>query len=54
MPKDISLIGIQPKNVELGLDMTPEIWDKVNDLVERVVSKLNEWNVPCALRSPLK
>lgn len=53
-PKDICLIGIQPKNMELGLDMTPEIWDKINALVERMVSKLREWNVPCALLSPPK
>jgi hydrogenase maturation protease len=54
LPKDICIIGIQPKNMELGLDMSPEIWDKVNELVERIVSKLKEWNVPCALLSPLK
>ena len=53
-PKDICLIGIQPKSMELGLDMTPEIWDKINALVERMVSKLREWNVPCALLSPPK
>jgi Ni,Fe-hydrogenase maturation factor len=54
LPKDICLIGIQPKEMELGLDMAPEIWDKVNELVERMVSKLHEWNVPCALQSPQK
>lgn len=53
-PKEICLIGIQPKSMELGLDMTPEIWDKINALVERMVSKLREWNVPCALLSPPK
>jgi hydrogenase maturation protease len=53
-PKDICLIGIQPKSMELGLDMTPEMWDKMNALVERMVSKLREWNVPCALQSPPK
>jgi hydrogenase maturation protease len=53
-PEYICLIGIQPKNIELGLDMSPEIWDKVNELVERMVSKLHEWNVPCALLSQQK
>jgi hydrogenase maturation protease len=53
-PKEICLIGIQPKNMELGLDMTPEMWDKINTLIERMVSKLHEWNVPCALLSPRK
>ncbi len=53
-PKEICLIGIQPKSMELGLDMSPEMWDKINTLVERMVSKLHEWNVPCALLSPQK
>jgi hydrogenase maturation protease len=54
LPKDICLIGIQPKSMELGLDMTREMCDKVSELVERIVSKLREWNVPCALLSPQK
>jgi hydrogenase maturation protease len=53
-PKDICLVGIQPKTMELGLDMSPEMWDKIDTLIERMVSKLNEWNVPCALLSPRK
>ena len=53
-PKDICLVGIQPKIMELGLDMSPEMWDKIDTLIERMVSKLNEWNVPCALQSPRK
>ena len=51
LPKEICLIGIQPKSIELGLDMTGEMWDKVDALVERMVHKLREWNVPCALQS---
>jgi hydrogenase maturation protease len=54
MPKELCLIGIQPKTIELGLDMTPEMWDNVNILIERMAAKLREWNVPCALQSPQK
>ena len=54
IPKDLCIIGIQPKSLELGLDMSPEIWDKKDILIERIVSKLREWNIPCALRSPQK
>lgn len=54
VPKDMCLIGIQPRSLELGLDMSPEIWDKKDVLIERIVSKLREWNIPCALRSPQK
>ncbi len=53
-PKNVCIIGIQPKSLELGLDMTPEIWDKREALIDRVVDKLNEWNIPCALRSRQK
>lgn len=51
-PKELCLIGIQPRSLELGLDMTPEIWDKKDALIERITAKLREWNIPCALRSP--
>ena len=54
MPHEMCIIGIQPKSLELGLDMTPEIWDKKSALIGRVVAKLQEWGVPCALRSPQK
>ena len=50
-PKEICIIGIQPKSLELGLDMTPEIWDKKEALLKRVVDKLDEWKIPCALQS---
>lgn len=53
-PKEVCIIGIQPKSLDLGLDMTPEIWDKKEALIERVAEKLNEWKIPCALRSPQK
>lgn len=52
LPNKICLIGIQPKSLELGLDTSPEIWDKKDELVKRIASKLSEWNVPCVLRSP--
>ena len=54
LPKELCIIGIQPASLELGLDMTPAIWDKREALIERLVRKLREWNIPCALRSPQK
>ncbi len=53
-PKELCLIGIQPKRLELGLDMTPEICDKQEQLIERIAEKLREWKIPCALQSPQK
>jgi hydrogenase maturation protease len=54
VPRELCIIGIQPKSLELGIDMTPEIWDKQEALIERLVRKLHEWNIPCVLRSPQK
>jgi len=54
MPREICIIGIQPKTLELGLDMTQEMCDKVDILVEKTASKLRAWNVPCVLQSPQK
>lgn len=54
IPKDMCIIGIQPKSLDLGIDMTKEIWDKEQELIDRIVAKLREWNIPCVLRSPQK
>jgi len=52
LPEDLCLIGIQPKSLELGLDMTREIWDKKDTLIDLIVRQLRDWNIPCASRSP--
>ena len=54
VPEDMCIVGIQPGSLELGLDMTPPIWDKQEALIDRLVQKLREWNIPCVLRSPQK
>ncbi len=53
-PLDVCLIGIQPKSLDVGLDMTEEIRVKLDDIIDLAVQKLNEWNVECALPSPQK
>jgi hypothetical protein len=40
--------------MELGLDMSSAMWDKMDELIELMVAKLREWSVPCALLSPQK
>jgi hydrogenase maturation protease len=54
LPGELCLIGIQPKSLDLGLDMTREIWDKKDILIGRIIKKLQEWNIACVLRSPQK
>ena len=53
-PPEVRLIGIQPKSLETGLDMTPEIQVKLNTLIDLVLQKLKEWNIECVLQSPQK
>lgn len=51
---EVVLVGVQPKTLETGLDMTPEIQVKLNTLIELVLQKLKEWNIECVLQSPQK
>lgn len=51
-PSSICLIGIQPQSIDMGLEMTQCIIDKMEELTGVVIAKLKEWNIECALRSP--
>lgn len=51
-PSKIRLIGIQPQSLEVGLDMTDCINGKINNLIEKIVETLKEWNIECVLRFP--
>lgn len=51
MPSDVCLVGIQPKSIDVGLDMTEEIDGKLDTVIETAASKLNEWGIQCALQS---
>lgn len=52
LPSEICLIGIQPKSLDVGLDMTEMIKEKIETLIDMAVGKLKEWNITCALLSP--
>jgi hydrogenase maturation protease len=49
-PLEICLIGIQPKSLELGLDMTQEIGAQMDSIISLAVQKLAGWGVVCSLR----
>ena len=49
LPSQICLVGIQPKSLDVGLDMTDEINEKLDVLIETVIEKLKGWDVQCAL-----
>jgi hydrogenase maturation protease len=46
-PSEICLIGIQPQSIDVGLNMTDEINDKVDELIEKAVTRLKKWGVLC-------
>ncbi|HCL81557.1 MAG TPA: hydrogenase expression/formation protein [Nitrospiraceae bacterium] len=50
-PSEICLVGIQPKSLDVGLDMTPEIDGKMEDMINLIIKTLQSWGVECALRS---
>ena len=47
-PSEVYLVGIQPESVEAGLEMTDLVKGKIEELMERVVRKINAWNINCA------
>jgi hydrogenase maturation protease len=53
-PQEVFLVGIQPKSLDVGLDMTDEIRVKLDSIIDLAIQKLKEWNVECVLQSPQK
>ncbi|MEN2994138.1 MAG: HyaD/HybD family hydrogenase maturation endopeptidase [Thermodesulfovibrio sp.] len=51
MPEELVLVGIQPQSIELGLDLTPILIGKLNELVNEILLILNKWGVKCVLLS---
>jgi len=44
-PKEMCLIGIQPKSMETGTDLSDSVQTKLEALTEKAVQKLIEWGV---------
>lgn len=49
-PSEIYLIGIQPKSIDVGLDMTEEIKGSLEVLINMVLEKLTEWKIQYSLK----
>jgi hydrogenase maturation protease len=52
MPREICLIGIQPKSMETTTDMSDVVSNRMEDLISRVLEKLKEWGVVPVIRNP--
>ena len=46
-PSEICLIGIQPQSIDVGLNMTDGINDKIDKLIEEALIRLKRWGVLC-------
>jgi hydrogenase maturation protease len=44
-PAEMSLIGIQPKSMETGTELSEVVKDRMDQLIKIVLKKLNEWGV---------
>ncbi len=51
-PAEIIIIGIQPKSIDIGLEITEEISRKMPDLIKIAIENLENWDIRCVLRSP--
>jgi hypothetical protein len=45
---------VQPKYLDVGLEMTLEVREQLNTIVDHVLKKLKDWNIECVLQSPQK
>jgi len=44
---DLILIGVQPKIVEMGIELSDIIGGKMDQIISLMVSKLEEWGIEC-------
>ena len=44
-PKEIKLIGIIPKSVETGTELTPELEERLAEVEKMVINVLSNWGV---------
>ena len=53
-PTEMCLIGMQPKSMESGTELSEEIKEKLETLVEKILQKLREWGVEIIPKKKLK
>jgi hydrogenase maturation protease len=51
LPEEVCLIGIQPQDIELGLELTEVLQGKLDRLVGLILDKLRDWDVRLVPRS---
>lgn len=44
LPESMIMFGIQPESLELGLELTNTVQEKLPELVEKIVAQVNTWS----------
>ncbi len=44
-PPEMVLLGCQPENIELGMDLSPSVAARLDELVAQVVRELESWGI---------
>ena len=44
-PRNVVLWGVQPGVLDIGLDLSPPIAARVDELVEKVMDELRRWEI---------
>lgn len=52
LPQEVCLIGIQPQSLEVGLELTAVLENKLEILVAQIIATFREWGIPLVLRTP--
>ena len=49
-PRELCLIGIQPQDLEPGLELSATLQGKMADFLARILAKLQSWGISCPPR----
>ena len=44
-PPEMVLLGVQPETIELGLDLSPAVEEQFDELINKVIQELKNWNI---------
>jgi hydrogenase maturation protease len=47
LPQETVAIGVEPKSVEMGLELTAEVEEAIETVVETIVARLRAWGHRC-------
>lgn len=45
LPENLHLIGIQPSDISIGVDLSPTVSEKIPEVVERAIDRLHDWGL---------